>query len=331
MGKILTISVAAYNVEKYLENLCKSIINSKKLDKIEVLIVDDGSKDKTGEIAKRYVACFPQSFVYIQKENGGHGSTINTGIKNATGKYFKVLDGDDWMDSRGLANLIDELIGLECDAVITNRKSIYENTGKIVIDKTNGFTPGVIEKLDEVCPHIGRLFFHSIYFKTEILRENNIYIDENSFYVDNEILWFPFPFIQTICYLNLDVYCYRLGLADQSVNVKVITRRKDEHERISKKMIDFFSSTRVNLSQNKREYLSKVIADNISWHFDVLLLCPISRSIFFELISYRKYVLSKFPDVMKYANNNTMKLLVKNPYLFYVPTWIKKWRIRKTK
>ena len=99
--KILTITVPSYNVEKFLENTLDSFVDERVLDAIEVLVVDDGSKDRTAEIGKGYEAKYPGTFRVISKENGGHGSTINRGIKEARGKYFKVVDGDDWVDKDG--------------------------------------------------------------------------------------------------------------------------------------------------------------------------------------------------------------------------------------
>ena len=106
MEKILTVTVPSYNVEKFLENTLDSFVDERVLDDIEVLIVDDGSKDKTAEIGRKYEEKYPDTFRVISKENGGHGSTINRGIGEAKGKYFKVVDGDDWVDQDGFAELI---------------------------------------------------------------------------------------------------------------------------------------------------------------------------------------------------------------------------------
>ena len=97
--KILTVTVPSYNVQAYLEDCLESFVNSEVMDDIEVLIVNDGSSDDTATIAERYVSKYENTFRLINKENGGHGSTINTGAREARGKYFKVVDGDDWVDT----------------------------------------------------------------------------------------------------------------------------------------------------------------------------------------------------------------------------------------
>ena len=119
--KILTVSVAAYNVEKYLKKLVGSITAMKNRDMVEVLIVDDGSKDRTPDLGMKYQAQYPGIIRYIRKENGGHGSTINTGIREAKGRYFRALDGDDWLDTAGADELVKRLAQeSEADAVITD-------------------------------------------------------------------------------------------------------------------------------------------------------------------------------------------------------------------
>ena len=104
--KILTVTIPSYNVEAYLEDCLESFVNSEVMDDIEVLIVNDGSSDNTAKIAQRYVDKYENTFRLINKENGGHGSTINTGVREAKGKYFKVVDGDDWVDTRSFISCI---------------------------------------------------------------------------------------------------------------------------------------------------------------------------------------------------------------------------------
>ena len=126
MDKILTLSIAAYNVEKYLDQTLSSLNDERFLDDIEVLVIDDGSKDGTKDIALKYQNIVPDTFKYIKKENGGHGSTINKGIELATGKYFRVIDGDDWVDTERFATFIERLKNTDADLVLTQCKIIEE-------------------------------------------------------------------------------------------------------------------------------------------------------------------------------------------------------------
>ena len=118
MDKILTISIAAYNVEKFLFETLSSL-KCKNLDKLEVIIVNDGSKDGTVDVANSFIESYPNTFKIINKENGGYGSTINKGIEFATGKYFKQLDGDDKFDTENLDKFIEELEKIDVDIAYT--------------------------------------------------------------------------------------------------------------------------------------------------------------------------------------------------------------------
>ena len=82
------------------------MINSKEFSKLDIIVVNDGSTDQTVEITNKYVEKYKQSIRLINKENGGHGSTINTSIKHAKGKYYKILDSDDWVNSENLNRLV---------------------------------------------------------------------------------------------------------------------------------------------------------------------------------------------------------------------------------
>ena len=214
--KTLTISVAAYNVEKTLDKTLESFNDARVYNDLEVLIVDDGSKDNTKLVAQKYEKIAPQTFKYVEKENGGHGSTINKGISLATGKYFKVIDGDDWVDTDVLVKFIDELKHLDSDMVLTNHVEVYPNrTNKVCLVKGMEANKEYTWNNDF---DIKRVVLHTLTVKTELLKKNNVHITENCFYVDVEYVVWATYVSQTITYLNLYLYMYRLGSSDQSVN-----------------------------------------------------------------------------------------------------------------
>ena len=107
MDKLLSIAVAAYNVEKYIDIVLSSLTHSKCISSLDIMVIDDGGSDNTMSIASKYAEDYPESIRLIHTENGGHGNVINTGIKNAAGEYFKVVDGDDHVDTEGLDELLD--------------------------------------------------------------------------------------------------------------------------------------------------------------------------------------------------------------------------------
>ena len=129
MEKILSVSIASYNVEKFIRKALDSCCVPEIMDRLEVLVVNDGSTDSTLEIAREYEEKYPQTFRVIDKKNGGYGSTVNASIKAATGKYFRLLDGDDWFDRDGLVNFIEELTAAEEDMIVAQFKRVFEEDG----------------------------------------------------------------------------------------------------------------------------------------------------------------------------------------------------------
>ena len=130
MGKILTIVIPTYNMEKYLDKCLSSLIMPRNMDDLEVLIVNDGSKDSSLQIARRYEALYPQTFIVIDKDNGNYGSCINCGLKNASGKYFKVLDADDSYNTENLCNYLDFLRYLDIDLIMSDFLIIDQSNDK---------------------------------------------------------------------------------------------------------------------------------------------------------------------------------------------------------
>ena len=236
--KTLTISVAAYNVQKTLDKTLSSFDDPRVYDDLEVLIVDDGSKDNTKKIAEKYVKKVPQTFKYIPKKNGGHGSTINKGMELATGKYFKVVDGDDWVNTKNLVLFIQNLKKQDSDLVLTNHTEVYPNhTRKVSL--VNNMEPQKKytwkDKID-----IKRVVLHTLTVKTKLLRNNNVHITENCFYVDVEFVVWAAYVSHTITYLDLYLYMYRLGEANQSVAKSNMLKNIKMQEKVSYQLVRMY-------------------------------------------------------------------------------------------
>ena len=257
MGKVLTISIAAYNVERFLRKTLDSLLID-NMELLEVIIVNDGSKDNTLEIAQEYVKKYPKTFKVIDKANGGYGSTINASIKKATGKYYKQLDGDDWYNTKNLNKLVDMLQNVDSDIVYTQYETYYEKDESSVVNKN------VIEKyknktveIDEIIKDADILFMHSLAYKTELLKKNNIKIEEKCFYTDTQYILLPLLKAKTIHIFGFPVYVYRFGLNEQSVGI--IGRKKHwlDHKKISYKLMDLYKNNCEQLTDNKRAYYEK--------------------------------------------------------------------------
>lgn len=236
--KILTISVAAYNVEETLSKTLESMYDKRIEDDLEVLIIDDGSKDNTEKIAKEYEKKSPKIFRYIKKKNGGHGSTINKGIELAQGKYFKVVDGDDWVNTEALVAFINKLKYINSDLILTDFMEIYPNK-KNKVNLIQNMQPGKEYSWKDKI-NVEKVVLHTVTVKTNLLRKNHVYITEKCFYVDVEFVVWAAYVSHTITYLNIYLYMYRLGEANQSVAKSNMLKNVKMQERVSYQLVKMY-------------------------------------------------------------------------------------------
>jgi glycosyltransferase involved in cell wall biosynthesis len=212
---------------------------------VEILIVDDGSKDRTAEIADAYAAKYPTIVRAIHQENGGHGEAVNAGIRNATGLYFKVVDSDDWIDPEAYAQILDklrELVGGNANLDMLLANYVYEKVGakhKKVMRQTGFPTDRVFTWNDVHHFYKGHyILMHSVIYRTKLLRECGLELPKHTFYVDNIYVYKPLPYVHNIYYMDVDFYRYFIGRDDQSVNEKIMIGRIDQQIKVNKIMVD---------------------------------------------------------------------------------------------
>jgi glycosyltransferase involved in cell wall biosynthesis len=212
---------------------------------VEILIVDDGSKDRTAEIADAYAAKYPTIVRAIHQENGGHGEAVNAGIRNATGLYFKVVDSDDWVDPEAYAQVLDklrELVGSNTNLDMFLANYVYEKVGakhKKVM-RQMGFPTDCVFTWNDV-HHFYKghyILMHSVIYRTKLLRECGLELPKHTFYVDNIYVYKPLPYVHNIYYMDVDFYRYFIGRDDQSVNEKIMIGRIDQQIKVNKIMVD---------------------------------------------------------------------------------------------
>ncbi len=224
--KILSISVAAYNMEKLIRQNLDSFVQSPVADDVEVLVVNDGSKDSTADIVREYEEKYPGIIRLINQENAGPGSTVNTGLKNATGKYFRMVDADDWVGD-GFESYVQALKGNDADMFITDYTLVDDKTFEQRPLKVEGIAPNQTVDFDSVCADLF-LEMHTVTFRTSLLKENAITLF-NGFYTDIQYLLFPAPYIKTVYYAPYNVYMYRVSLSGQSMAAPSMQRNIRMH------------------------------------------------------------------------------------------------------
>lgn len=246
-SKLLTVVIPTYNIEKYIGTCINSFknVSSQFYKDFELIVVNDGSTDNSLQLVESLVKDSDVDIVVINKENGGHGSTINTGIREAKGKYLKVVDGDDWIDVQNFEIFLSKLKEIDVDMVITNytEQHIYNETTK-TIDFSGKYQENIII---ESIPN-ERIPMHALTYRTNILKSNNINISEKTFYVDMEYTLLPLKYVNNYIYLNLDIYQYFLGRPDQSMNINVMKEKSDHHLRVLERILDYYNDIRYDKS-----------------------------------------------------------------------------------
>lgn len=256
--KLLSIAIPSYNSQDYLAKCIDSLLPGG--EDVEILVINDGSKDNTAAIADEYAAKYPGIVKAIHKENGGHGSAVNSGIEHASGLYFKVVDSDDWVKEGAYMQILSVLraqTGGEktLDMLISN--FVYEKEGekrKKVMRYHHILPENQMFTWDDV-KHFYKghyILMHSVIFRTKLLQENRITLPEHTFYVDNIYVFEPLPFVKNMYYLDVNFYRYYIGREDQSVNESVMISRIDQQIKVNKLMIDYYLENRPKIIHHKR-------------------------------------------------------------------------------
>jgi len=307
--KILTVIVPSYNVQDFLRTCVNSLLNHLNRDYVEVLIVNDGSTDNTLEVARQLEKSWNRTgenlVKIINKENGGHGSTINVGIKNSSAKYVRVIDSDDWVNSFDLANLIDVLKIEDSDLVLTNySEDRVEYESLLKQYPYEMLIPGVKYNLNDLCNGDSYGFnkwgpiLATSNFKTELLKKTGFALTEKTPYVDMEFNMYSIKNVESVTFYNLDIYRYFIGRSGQTISQNSYMKNYLKHENIIFNMVNYISQEK-SFSKNKRKYI------------DNMLIGPMIRAQYLIIMDYfrspRKFRLfdSKLKEYPYYYNSES--------------------------
>ena len=242
--KLLSIGIPSYNSEKFMRKCIESLLPGG--EEVEIIIVNDGSKDGTAAIADEYAAKYPTIVKAVHQENGGHGEAVNAGLRNATGLYYKVVDSDDWVNEEAYLKIlakIAELVksGNMVDMFISNY--VYEKEGKKhkkVMQYRTAFPTDTVFTWDDVkFLHVGQyILMHSVIYRTQMLKDCGLELPKHTFYVDNIYVYHPLPYVKKMYYMDVNFYRYYIGREGQSVQEQVMIGRIDQQIRVNKILID---------------------------------------------------------------------------------------------
>ena len=277
MSKIISFIIPSYNVERYLTTALTSFItDNKDLNKqIEVIVVDDGSKDGTADIARTFISRYPDMYRLIQKENGGHGSTINVGSREAQGKYFKVIDADDWVVTENLPEYLRFLERSDADAVLTPFHMVDMATKERIVQKMYSKDYSKLYTAEELAGDWKSFdrctTFHGITYRTEFYNRYRHELPEKVFYEDQEYATIPFCHAERIALLDLMVYQYLVGNSEQSVAKSNQIKRIGHLEAVISHMLSYWEQHCSDLGFAKQYFLRKLESVVLS-HYVVMCI-----------------------------------------------------------
>lgn len=315
--KILSIVVPSYNAAAYLPETMPSIFHSRYVAEIEVLIVNDGSTDHTLEIAREMEKDYPDIVRVIDKENGGHGSTVNVGIEQASGTYFKVVDADDWVETENLDALIDFLRVTDVDQIVSPYYRVYMDSGETILDDV--YTEVQHRKIYqydaflEQTHHIPSM--HEVTIKTNILRENGIRLGEKMFYVDMEYVCYPMKYLQTIAVFEKPVYRYRLGNIHQSVSLESYIRNRHMHQQVILNLAHFYNEA--GLAGIRQELLAERIVGLSIIQMNIYFEMKDKTEARQELSHFERQLGEVNPLLLEGNNGKVIQLLRKTNYSLF--------------
>lgn len=299
--KLLSVAVPCYNSQEYMKNCIDSLLEGQDL--VEIIIVDDGSKDNTAAIADEYAAKYPDIIKAVHQENGGHGEAVNTGLRNATGLYFKVVDSDDWVNKEAYLAILDKLREITggpqtLDMMISN--FVYEKQGakRKKVMRYKSYMP---ENKIFTWKEMGRMpvgkyiLMHSVIYRTGLLRDCGLELPKHTFYVDNLFVYQPLPHVQTMYYMDVNFYRYFIGREDQSVHEDVMIRRIDQQLFVNRIMIDTIAGAK-NIEKNIRRYMLR--------YLDIIM----AVSSIMLIRSGTEENLNKKKDLWKYLKNADIRI-----------------------
>ncbi len=302
--KTLSIAVPSYNMEKYLERCINSLI-CPSIDKLEIIIVNDGSKDKTSLVAHSLQAKYPESIVVVDKENAHQGSCINVAIKKATGKYFKSLDADDFFDTEVLERLINKLDMIDIDMIVHGHRIDHKNPISICPPENIG--EGRLSNLD--FQNIGLaqcIGMHGVAYKTEILQKNNIRLTEKCSYSDAEYCYYPMEFCTNVLIFPENLYLYQ-PIREGSESSLISEQTKESAYTISKRMTDDFCSV-TNIDPTIKRNREIVLKRTVATYFANYLLHFSTNSVDNNRAKEMLEKLKKgAPDTYNYVRNITTR------------------------
>ena len=315
VAPVLTVAMPCYNVARYLERGLASFDDARLEGLVELIVVDDGSTDTTASIAQTFVERRPQVFRLISKPNGGHGSAVNAGLAQARGAYFRVVDGDDWVDTDELVRFAQLLVQATSDLVVDVKTEVDMATmSPRVFPLPAELAQGGSCDLESVCmldAFAPNVMIHTLTARVAYLRSISLHLLEKTFYEDLEFVVKATLDAADVEFVDTRVYQYLVGNASQSVADEGYVRRWDDHTRVCEELLALLSSRKQDLSPIRLAYLQRRCALLSNTHYNIALIFDKDRVRGARRAkAYRAALRANHPDVARLSDSHYRKAMV---------------------
>jgi glycosyltransferase involved in cell wall biosynthesis len=282
------------------------MLSEKVHDDIEILCINDGSTDNTLDILRDYEERYPSLIRVIDKENGGWGTAINLGIKEAKGKYLKEVDADDWVNSENMPAYISFLKEHDIDYIATEYTEHLEHEGRDehhTYDKAIYSKPMSLNDFWEKHPTAWDFPIHAITYCTEVLRASGIHVGDR-YYGDIEYNLYPLPHVETICVLPFGVTVYFRGSDEQSTSTRGYAKHYKDYVQMSQRITTFLLETPTTLQPDLRHFIEETVKGTLLKAY-YLMMSPVyaggSEGVDKELRSYDRWLKEKSKTLYAYC------------------------------
>ena len=302
MEKLITIVIPTYNMEKYLDKCLTSlIVPDEYMELLEVLVVNDGSKDNSSAIAHRYEDKYPQTFRVIDKENGNYGSCVNRGLKEAAGKYIKILDADDSFDNENWKKFLDVLDSIEADLILTDYNMVAPN-GETIEHRRFNIIPSQLHEAPQIISALIEVEMHAVTYRKALIQEIKYQQSEGISYTDTEWVVIPMVDVQTVVYHPIMLYKYLVGREGQTMDPKIHSKKRHERLQIHYRLLAFYEK-RNSCRGSMHSYLQTKLHGIFLRNYVQSLIQNDFPSK--ELIAFDKTLRQKAPDIHRALDNVT--------------------------
>ena len=318
MNKILSIVIPTYNMEKYLERCLSSLLisDNEAFNALEVLVVNDGSKDKSSIIAHGFQDKFPAVFTIIDKPNGNYGSCINAALKVAKGKYIKILDADDSFDRDGFSKFVEYINTVDVDMILSDFDMVNSD-GKVIRHHSYSYLPYEfypMARLNEV----KEMWMHAVTYRTDNLREIGYYQTEGISYTDQEWIFLPVSTVSTFSYFPQTVYEYTVDRSGQTIDPAVFIRRIDDEIIGFKVMIDEYLKS--VWPEDQYKYLTNRLLVRAGAIYSAFLIYYVDNLDLNKLVDLDRFLFGRSPELYRMIGN------IKPPFKLITYKYVNVWR-----